>query len=123
MIPYRHSLVVVRPDHSGALDAEGADLGVPTGAERVSASFVGLIQPKSGRERATATGEGPSVGAFRIYLPIRDLGPDDVLRKTGTPDSDLNGDYRVIFVGNAAGMGHHLEVDADRLVPTSTATP
>ncbi len=123
MIPFRHSLVVVRQDHSGTLDAEGADLGIPTGAERVSAPFVGLIQPKSSRERAIPTGEGASVGAFRIYTPVRDLGPNDVLRKSGDPEPDLNGDYRVLFVGNAAGMGHHYEIDADRLVPTSTTAP
>lgn len=123
MIPYRHTLAVVRQNHSGSLDAEGADLGVPTGAERVSDPFVGLIQPKSARERAATTGEGSNVGTFRIYVPVRDLGPDDILRKSGSPEPDLNGDYRVLFVGNAAGMGHHLEVDADRLVPTSTANP
>lgn len=123
MIPFRHSLVVVRQTHSGSLDAEGADLGVPTGAERVSSAFAGLIQPKSARERAATTGEGTNVGTFRIYTPVRDIGPDDVLRKSGSPEADLNGDYRVLFVGNAAGMGHHLEIDADRLVPTSTANP
>lgn len=127
MIPYRHTLAVVRATHSGvgapALDAEGVDLGVPTGTERVSATFLGFIQPKSARERAATTGEGANVGQFRIYLPVRDLGPDDILRKTGSPETDLNGDYRVLFVGNAAGMGHHLEVDADRLVATATANP
>lgn len=127
MIPYRHTLAVVRHTHSGpgapALDAEGADLGVPTGAERVSDPFAGLIQPRTARERATATGEGANVGDFRIYLPVRDLGPADVLRKSGDPDADLNGDYRIVFIGNAAGMGHHLEVDADRLVVQPTANP
>lgn len=123
MIPYRHSLVVVRPDHSGALDAEGADLGIPSGTDRVSAPFLGLIQPKSARERAAPTGEGANVGQFRIYTPVLDIGPSDVLRKSGDPDSDLDGDYRILFIGNAAGMGHHLEIDADRMVDTSTSAP
>lgn len=130
-IPYRHRVRVVRQTHSGAgapsLDAEGDDLGVPSGSERVSDPIPALIQPKSARERAAPTGEGANVGNFRIYLPIVDVGPDDVLRKdsgtNGDPDADLDGDYRILFVGNAAGMGHHLEVDVDRLVLTPTTNP
>ena len=130
-IPFRHRVKIVRQTHSGAgapaLDPEGADLGVPSGAERVSAVVPALIQPKSAKERAATTGEGANVGNFRIYLPVRDVGPHDVIRKdsvaNGDPDADLDGDYRVLFVGNAAGMGHHLEVDVDRLVDQPTAAP
>lgn len=117
---YRHTLAVVRSIPGATLDSEGADLGMGTPTESVSGSFSGLIQPRSARERADPLGTGPNVGNFRIYCPVRDLGPDDVIRKSGSPDADLNGDYRVLFVGNAAGQGHHLEIDADRLVPTPT---
>ncbi len=122
-IPYRHTLAVVRTVEGGTLDTEGADLGHGSPTTTVSATFAGLVQPRDAREVDDAVGRGVNVGAFRIYLPVRDLGPNDVLRKSGSPNADLNGDYRIKSVANAAGWGHHLEVEADRLVPTSVAAP
>lgn len=114
----RHDLLVVVFTSGGVLDPEGADSGHPAGAEVVLGPYRGLVQPRSARERASASGRDVNVGDFRIYLEgpaIEVVDADVVIRKTADPDPDLDGDYRVLFVGNAAGMGHHLELDADRL--------
>lgn len=112
----RHSLDVVTHVSGATLDSEGADLGHPAGTEAV-ASFRGLVQPRSARERASSAGRDVNIGAYRIFLEAAALGvvtPDSTIRKSGAPDPDMNGTYRVLFVGNAAGQGHHVEIDADR---------
>lgn len=115
---FRHDLSIIWQLEAGTLDPEGADLGHPRSTETVAGTVRGLVQPRSARERASASGRDVNVGDFRVYLEAIALdivNADVVIRKAGDPDPDLNGDYRVLFVGNAAGQGHHLELDADRL--------
>lgn len=113
-----HSLEVVRSSYS-APDAEGADYGHGTESTSVVGTYRGLIQPRSAKDRATSTSEGANVGAFRGFLEagaIGNVGPDDVVRKAAVaPGADLAGDYRILFVGNAAGRDHHLELDLERV--------
>ena len=116
----RHELEVVWLVAGGALDPEGADYGGPAATATVVGTYRGLIQPKSARERASVLGNDVAIGDFRIYLemPAIDVVTQDALiRKTGDPDPDLDGDYRILFVGNAAGWGHHIELDAQRIIP------
>lgn len=123
MIPYPHELVVVRVTGWGSTDSEGADLGIGAPTTATSAAFLGWIQPRAATEVADYLGTGREIGEYAIYTPYRDIAPDDIIRKSGTVATELNGDYRVKRVVNAAGVGHHLEIDADRLVPDRRATP
>lgn len=113
----RHSIVLVRDGSPAALDAEGDDRGHPGTTPSDVATYAGLIQPKTARERLSVAGSDVNVGSHRIYLEAAAIGSvdvDDRLRKDATaPDADLAGEYRIVAIANAAGMGHHLEVDAD----------
>jgi hypothetical protein len=115
-----HSLEVVRTSYS-APDAEGDDYGQGTESSSVVATYRGLIQPRTARERATVSGEGASIGRYRGFLEaaaIGLVGPDDVIRKGAVaPGASLAGDYRILFIGNAAGQDHHLELDLERVEP------
>lgn len=113
-----HSLEVLRFVPGPTLDPEGEDLGHPAGTEIVAGTFRGQIQPISARERASAAGRDASVGTYRIFLEPAAIGvvtPDSVISKSGAPDADLDGRYSVVVVRNAAGIGHHLELDANRI--------
>jgi hypothetical protein len=115
----RHTLEVRVTTESPPKDAEGEDLGHGVIATSTAATLKGLVQPRTARERLSVSGRDVNLGSFRIYVEAAGIGtvtPDVVIRKSGAIDADLNGDYRVNYVGNAAGWGHHLELDADRLV-------
>lgn len=115
----RHSIAVVRDVPTGApLDPDGEDRGRVTRAPETVGTYRGLIQPKSARERAAWTQTDAAMVTHRIYLEAAALGNVDTdcrLVKAGGNDPDLDGTYRVGFVGNAAGWGHHVEIDAERL--------
>lgn len=113
----RHELEILVFVAGGVLDPEGEDLGHPAGSTLVVGPFRGLVQPRSSRERASAAARDVNVGDYRIFLEGAAIGAVDadmVVRKADAVDVDLNGDYRILFVGNAAGQGHHLELDASR---------
>lgn len=113
-------LEVVRSSY-GTPDAEGADYGHGARTQAVVGTFAGLIQPRRARERDTSTDEGATIGDYRGYLEAAALGvvqTTDVLRKPAvSPGLDLAGDYTVLFVGNAAGRDHHVELDLERVTP------
>lgn len=112
-----HSLDVVWFVAGPTLDPEGEDLGHPAGSELVAGTVRGQIQPISARERASALGRDVNVGLYRIFLEpaaIDIVDADVVIRKSGSPNENLDGDYRVVLVRDAAGIGHHLELDANR---------
>jgi hypothetical protein len=114
------TIEVVRTSYS-APDAEGLDYGHGTESASVVGTYRGLIQPRSAgvRERATSTGEGATVGRYVAFLEAAAIGNvdvDDVIRKAPVnPGASLAGDYRILFVANAAGWDHHLELDLDRV--------
>lgn len=119
---FRHELEIVLElaDDPETLDPEGADYGTPASSEVVAATVRGLIQPRSARERASIAGNDVAIGSYRGFLEIAAIDSvtqDAIIRKSGDPDADLDGDYRVLFVGNAAGWGHHVELDLERIIP------
>jgi hypothetical protein len=116
-----HTVELRRSVPGGTLDPEGEDRGHLATTDTLVGTYLGLVQPRTARERANATRDDASIGTHRIYLEASAIGvvtSDDYLRKTGTFADDLNGDYRIVGeVANAAGMGHHLEVAAERVIP------
>lgn len=115
----RHSIEVIVDVAGGVLDPDGEDRGHLATTELVIGPFRGLVQPRSARERASVASADVSIGSHRVYLERAAIGAVDSdmrLRKVGDPDPDLNGTYRIEGeVANAAGMGHHLEVAAERV--------
>jgi len=116
------TIEVVRTSYS-APDAEGADYGQGTRSEAVVGTYRGLIQPRNAgtRDRSSSTGEGATVGRFVAFLEaaaIGNVGADDVIRKAAVaPGASLAGDYEILFISNAAGWDHHLEIDLRRVEP------
>ena len=68
------------------------------------------IQPMSGRERAMSGSTGVESTHKMFCLYSVDVRPEDEVTSGGFV-------YQVTFVGDAAGQGHHLEVDLQRREP------
>lgn len=91
--------------------AEGArdEYGNPAQTQSVLASGVrGLVQPKNVREMAQPSQGGPVTSDHTIFLWPIDVHESDVIRF----DPDDGRRYQVDGVRDAAGIGHHLELDA-----------
>jgi len=114
-----HDLVIERPEH--LLDGGEEDLDEYGQPERTFVQLEavkGLPQPKSAREKALISQAGVALSDFTIYLLPTDLTNADRIRHSAAdcpvpapadlPDAifELKGLPR-----NAAGIGHHLEVD------------
>ena len=117
----RHSIEVRWDVVTGTPDPDGEDRGHPATTDTLVGTFAGLVQPRTARERAVATRDDASIGTYRIYLEAGAIGvvdEDARLVKVGAFADDLNGAYRIVGeVANASGMGHHLEVAAERVIP------
>lgn len=118
MMPFPHAVTVVGDVAGGSLDPDGEDRGHLATTVATFFAGAGWIQPRSARERASVLATGVSIGTHRIYLDASAVGlvdADMTVVKAGTPGADLNGSYRIREVRNAAGVGHHMELDADRI--------
>lgn len=97
----RHTLVIKRPA-SGTRD----EWGVPAGTPTTTVSTVhGLIEPKTARELAQLSQGGPVASTHTIFLFPTDLKESDSIESGGVT-------YQIDGIRDAAGAGHHLEVDA-----------
>ena len=85
---------------------------MPTEVWATIATPQALIQPKSGRERAQQNEAGAVTGQYRVYLR-----PIDVTEGDHLIHQDGGEVYEIGFVADAAGIGHHLELDATRVWP------
>jgi hypothetical protein len=83
------------------------------------------IQPLSTRERAAQHQAGATVSSHRIYafatlrVSTADMfehDPDACPMKPDLPATS----YQINGVANAAGVGHHLEIDATEIGPANT---
>ena len=93
------------------------DYGQPTTTETTLASTVAAgIQPKSARELAAISQAGVASSSHNIYMLPRDITTADAIVhdasecpvRTDLPDLT----FQVVAVPDAAGAGHHLEIDA-----------
>jgi len=115
-----HDLLIERPEHLIAGGEELEDDEYPGEVLRdfvPLASVKGLPQPKSAREKALISQAGVALSDYTVYLFPTDLTNADRIRHTasacGVVAADLP-DAIFELVGmprNAAGVGHHLEVD------------
>lgn len=101
----------------------GSDDGyeVATTTVAVGQSFKAAIQPRTAREIAAATQAGAPLSDFTIFMRARVLTTGDrIVHDTADCALADVADYQdawfeITGIRNAAGLGHHLEVDA-RLV-------
>lgn len=101
-----HSLAIERAT-PGAVD----EYNQPTSTYATVATVAALVQPKSGREVAQLNEAGPTKGLYRVFMRPTDVTEGDHL-VTATGEV-----YEIGFVADAAGLGHHLELDCDRVWP------
>jgi hypothetical protein len=85
------------------------DYGQPVTAAVTVATVAGLVQPRKGRETAFTTQAGPVVADFYGYMdPLASLDTDCWVEVDGIR-------YDVLHVADAAGLGHHYELDLRRV--------
>lgn len=100
-----HTLVVKRNAASGTLD----DYGQPVMAETTVATVKGLIQPRRAYEVAQANQAGAAIGDHVGYMrPLAGLTTADWIERDGVR-------YDIHAIPDAAGLGHHLELDLQRV--------
>lgn len=105
----RHSIQVWTPA-TGAEDAWGH---VDPAPWVEGASVRGLVQERAGKEVAGPDLGGTVIVNAVVYLPIGTaVTPRDRLERT-----DTGAMYDVLYVRDAAGQGHHLEIDCRRIEP------
>jgi head-tail adaptor len=102
-----HELAIERST-DGAVD----DYNNPTQVFATLATVRALVQPKSGRELAQVNETGPVRGEYRVFMRPTDITEGDHLVR-----QDPDEVYQILFVADAGGIGHHLELDCTRVWP------
>jgi len=100
MIPYPHEVDIER-----AAEGSRDDYGVPAQTWSTLATVPAWVQPKSARELAQLSQGGPVTVTHTIFLDPTDLSESDRIAYAGKV-------YEIEGIRDAAGYGHHLEVDA-----------
>jgi hypothetical protein len=115
-----HALTIERPVY-GADD----EYGQPTRTYQTLSTVRGLPQPKSLREMAAVHQAGSIVGDWTVFLNPTDLDAADRIVHDPALCGAVNdlpaGVLEPTGVRNAAGVGHHLEVDARWVDPAEEA--
>jgi SPP1 family predicted phage head-tail adaptor len=99
----RHSLVIERAT-DGAVD----DYNMPAQTWATLETVRGLVMPKTAEEVAQLSQGGPVASDHTIFLYPTDVQEADRIRF----DPDDGRTYQIDAVRDAAGQGHHLELDA-----------
>lgn len=110
-----HTVTIQRFSSSGN-PANDDEYGQPVRTPSTLATVKAAIQPKSDREIALTTQAGAALSDYRIYLMPRDITTADAIvhdardcpMRPDLPDAR----FELVGVPDAAGLGHHLEVDA-----------
>lgn len=99
----RHTFIIERPT-DGAVD----EYNQPTTTYATLASVPGLMQPKDVREVAQLNQAGATVSTHTGYLRPTEIQPSDRVR---IASGVMAGTYEIDGVRDAAGLGHHYELD------------
>jgi hypothetical protein len=108
----QHTVAVVRRGESGVFD----DYNQPVFDETVLATLAAAIMPKDEREQLLASQVGAGLSDHTIFtLPTDLTGADYIVHDQG--DCPMTEDlphmrFEIAGIRNAAGLGHHLEIDA-----------
>jgi head-tail adaptor len=110
-----HTVTIERSSSSGDPDDDD-EYGQPVRSPSTIATVRAAIQPKSDREVALTSQAGAALSDYRIYLLPTDLTTADAIihdaqdcpMRPDLPDAR----FEIVGVPDAAGLGHHLEVDA-----------
>lgn len=110
-----HSVTIIRPSSTGDPDDDD-EYGQPVRTESSTATVRAAIQPKTEREIALSTQGGAASSDHKIFLLPTHLTTADAIvhdaqlcpMRPDLPDAR----FEIIGVPDAAGLGHHLEVDA-----------
>jgi head-tail adaptor len=113
-----HTVSIVRKADAHTLN----DYGQPVTSDTVIATVKAAIQPRQASEQAATSQAGPAIADYVIFMFPTDLSTADAIfhdrtvcplvRDLPTARFELQG------VPNAAGLGHHLEVQA-RLIESA----
>ena len=111
-----HTVTIVRPDVD-ANPAHDDEYGQPVATPETIATVKAAIQPLTRDQETVITSQGGAVFAdHRIYLFPTDIRTTDAIvhEAQACPMSpDLpDARYEITAVPDAAGLGHHLEVEA-----------
>jgi hypothetical protein len=98
-----HTFVIERPT-DGVVD----EYNQPTTTYATLASVPGLMQPKRVNELAQLNQAGATVSTHTGYLRPTEIQPSDRVRIASGP---MAGTYEIDGVRDAAGLGHHYELD------------
>lgn len=104
-----HTVVIERATR-GARDEHG----VPAEAWATLATVAGWLQPRLRREATEATEGGAVRGDHLLILLPTDVHEHDRVVVSGTDGGRLDGTYGITAVIDAAGKGHHLELECKR---------
>jgi len=108
----RHTVTIVRSFDDGTED----EYGQPETSQVVVATVRAAIQPRADREATLTTQAGVVVADHLIYLRPTDVTTADYVVHDPTtcdaPDDLAYERYEIVGTPNAAGIGHHLELDA-----------
>ena len=113
-----HTVSIVRKADAHTLD----DYGQPVTSDDVIATVKAAIQPRRENEQAAVSQAGPAIANYVIFMFPTDLTTADAI----VHDQDIcpltndlpTGRFELQGVPNAAGLGHHLEVQA-RLIESA----
>lgn len=114
-----HQVAIVRQADTATLD----DHGQPVTTDAVLRTVAAAIQPRSSRERLETSQAGAAVSDHVIFLFPTDVTTadaivhDDAVCPVG--DDLPSQRFEIVGVPNAAGLSHHLEIEA-RLVEAAT---
>lgn len=103
-----HSLAIERAT-AGAVD----EYNQATQTWATLATVAGLVQPKNVRETAQLNQSGAVVSTHTIYLRPTDV---DTADRITVAAGAMAGTYQIDGIRNAAGLNHHLELDAREVV-------
>lgn len=106
-----HTVSIIRQDKTGA----ESDYGHPVTEDQVLSTVKAAIQPRNGREADLVSQGGPAVGDHVIFLLPTDLTTADAILHDHLAcpvTADMpSARFEIEVIRNAAGLGHHLEVD------------
>lgn len=102
-----HSLVIERAT-AGAVD----EYNQPTLTWATLTTVPGLVQPKSVREVAQLNEAGAVVSTHTAFLRPTDITERD---RIAIAAGSMAGTYQIDGIRDAAGLGHHLEIDCRKV--------